>query len=79
MPGRKLILPLLMSTVLLAGCASGQQIVVMVPHLNAPPPGAITALEAQCKTKRDTATCGYIVDLDKHYEKLDAAAKITRQ
>lgn len=51
----------------------------MVPHLNAPSQGAIDALEDQCKKKRDTATCKWIVDLDKHYQKLDKAAEITRK
>ena len=56
---------------LLAGCANVAPERVIVPELPAPPQKAITALEQACK--KDTATCKWIVDLDKHYEKLDRA------
>lgn len=48
---------------------------VIVPELASPPPKAIDALEETCKVKKDDATCKWIVDLDKHYQKLDKATK----
>ncbi len=75
MTGRKLILPLVMSMMLLAGCASVPQAVVIVPKLESPPHGSISALETQCKVRKDTATCKWIVDLSKHYDKLDRVTK----
>jgi hypothetical protein len=48
---------------------------VIVPDLAAPPPKAISALERTCKVQKDSATCKWIVDLDKHYQKLDEANK----
>jgi len=70
---------LLMSTLLLAGCNADRQIVVMVPSLDAPPPGTIKALENQCKVKKDSATCQYIVKLDKHYQKLDTVPNVVQK
>lgn len=44
---------------------------VATPKLAAPSMGAIDDLEHRCKVKKEEATCRYIIQLEKHYEKLN--------
>jgi len=64
-----------MLMMLLQGCASVAPTRVLVPELSPIPPRAITALENTCKVQKDSATCKWIVDLSKHYDKLDGSPK----
>lgn len=59
-----------MLMLLLTGCTGETIIKVVCPPLSPPPDAAIDALAAAAKTN---ATVGaWIVDLDRHYQKLDA-------
>lgn len=74
--GIALTLIALILTPALTGCASwirgagGSPIVITrCPPLSAPPAGAIDALQAKVDT--DAAVAAWVVDLDRHYQKLE--------
>lgn len=55
---------------LLPACASAPVVVKTVaPDLPPPTPVAVFALEQACQ--QDAPTCDWVVDLDKHYDKLE--------
>ena len=56
---------------LLGGCVSEPVVKVTTPRLAAPPVSTIDALEHKCKVQKDAGTCRYIIQLEKHYEKLN--------
>jgi len=75
MLGKRLIIPMVLLTSLLAGCATVAPERVIVPNLASPPPKTITAMERACKVEKDKASCDWIIKLDNHFKKLDSAGK----
>ena len=70
----RLKLTIVLSTMLLAGCASVPRPVLVtgaVPDLPAPPAVAVDALEAAAL--EDPETAAWVIDLSQHYDALDAA------
>lgn len=66
------MLGLLILAGLMTGCASGR-VVGSCPALSAPPLAAVNALEAA----DDRAVDAWVVDLDRHYQKLDVCRSKT--
>lgn len=68
----KSTLALLISTALLAGCATGQtETVVSGPKLRYPPPIILDALETAGRA--DDTAAGWVMDLDRFYQKQELA------
>lgn len=66
-------LGLLILVGLMTGCASGR-VVASCPALSPPPSTAIDALQSA----GDGAVDAWVVDLDRHYQKLDACRRAAR-
>lgn len=68
----KLTLALLISTALLAGCATGQiETVVSGPKLRYPPPAIVDAFEVAAR--QDEQAAEWVIDLDRFYQKQELA------
>jgi hypothetical protein len=63
------LLMLMLPMIALGGCAT-TKVVGNCPGLSAPPKEAVAALRASGSTQVDA----WVVDLDRHYQKLDACA-----
>lgn len=56
---------------LLTACVSDPVVKVETPRLAAPPSGVIDDLEARCKVKKDESACRWVIQLEKHYRKIN--------
>lgn len=64
---------LLMSTMLMTGCATVPKVAGNCPPLSPPPVAAVDAMQAA----DDSAIDAWVVQLERHYQKLDACRGLT--